>query len=32
MGYDIKKIKHPEFGEEYVEVYAIRLMQDMKLI
>ena len=32
MGYEIKKIKHPEFGEEDVEVYAIRLMQDRKLL
>lgn len=32
MGYGIKKIKHPEFGEEYVEVYAIRLMQNRKLL
>lgn len=28
MGYECKTIKHPEFGKEYVEVYAIRLMKD----
>ena len=32
MGYEMKKIKNPEFGEEYVYVCAIRLMQDRKLL